>query len=787
MKDEIFKPILLEAEISHGELQRLLRNELSARADEYVYIVDVFATHIVYSLDVEGAMRYFRRNFTVSSTGKVEFGEPVEVSVQTEIVPIGESAAGTDNRETFLSGGNLIESADDGAGWLWRVQVIQAGVSKNRTEYPLEVLHKRAPLYEGVTVYYGGQDHDPGHRGFTDVGGWMTNPHANDRGVEATFEINRGKPELRETFLHAWDVARRTGRTPFGFSHVIPSGKFKTTVRRLAEGLVRRIDDFTAVESVDIVMRPSAGGELIGLVAAVDDNQERTLRMLETLLEKARKGEALSEAEKQKVITEAPAEYAKALEEALAGKSAVQESAPVTENVTDSLQEAEKRMLHRIKLAECRSMLTESLAESKLPEPVKEAIRDDFKDRVFEADELKARIVRDTDIAGKLINFTPRVGQVAITEDERDKKQKALDGMMEGRAIDGVTPYMSLKSAFKDITGSTEEYISPRLALQIVRESQGYTPEHWGLRESVSTASWTEMLGDSITRRMIAEYNHPDFQTWKLLCTDIVPVQDFRTQRRMRVGGYGNLPSVGEGATYQPLASPPDEEATYAPAKYGGLEDLTLETIVNDDVGAVRRIPVALGRAARRTIYDAVWNGIIAGNATCTYDSTPLFDVTHGNTATTALSAASLLTVENAMRDQKPYAEAAHVLGASNMPKILAVPNELRDVAFRLTQSQVMSQASSYDATEPNIHYGRYQVVVIDDWTNDKDWYAFADPRQTPFLEAGFLNGREEPELYVQDQANVGSNFTADKVTYKIRHIWGFGILDHRGAYRMDV
>src|SRR5690606_27540056 len=114
------------------------------------------------------------------------------------------------------------------------------------------------------------------------------------------------------------------------------------------------IDDFTAVESVDIVMRPSAGGELIGLVAAVDDNQERTLRMLETLLEKARKGEALSEAEKQKVITEAPAEYAKALEEALAGKPAVQESAPVTENVTDSLQEAEKRMLHRIKLAECR-------------------------------------------------------------------------------------------------------------------------------------------------------------------------------------------------------------------------------------------------------------------------------------------------------------------------------------------------------------------------------------------------------------------------------------------------
>jgi hypothetical protein len=40
----------------------------------------------------------------------------------------------------------------------------------------------------------------------------------------------------------------------------------------------------------------------------------------------------------------------------------------------------------------------------------------------------------------------------------------------------------------------------------------------------------------------------------------------------MRFGGYGNLPTVGQGAPYTALTSPTDEEATYAPAKRGGTE-----------------------------------------------------------------------------------------------------------------------------------------------------------------------------------------------------------------------
>ena len=44
--------------------------------------------------------------------------------------------------------------------------------------------------------------------------------------------------------------------------------------------------------------------------------------------------------------------------------------------------------------------------------------------------------------------------------------------------------------------------------------------------------------------------------------------------------------------------------------------------------------------------------------------------------------------------------------------------------------------------------------------------------------------GRQDPELFVQNDATNGSVFTADKVTYKVRHIYSGTVLDHRGLSR---
>jgi hypothetical protein len=53
-----------------------------------------------------------------------------------------------------------------------------------------------------------------------------------------------------------------------------------------------------------------------------------------------------------------------------------------------------------------------------------------------------------------------------------------------------------------------------------------------------------------------------------------------------------------------------------------------------------------------------------------------------------------------------------------------------------------------------------------------------------PTFELGFYQGREDPELFTQSDPNFGSVFDADKVTWKIRHIYSGAVLDYRGFYR---
>ena len=693
----------------------------------------------------------------------------------------------------------LLESADAGEGWRWRVQVIRAGLSKNRNLYPMEVLRRRVGLYEGVPVFAGrGPDHNPHERGFGSNVGWIRSPSLNADGIEAVFEVRRDREDIRAALLHGWQTQQETGRPAFGFSHVLAPGRFASRITRVAEGAVRRIEDFDAVESVDLVMRPSAGGALIGLAAAVGRDEE--LETMDELLERLRRGEALTPDERAALMAAVTAkDFFEAEQAGAAARAAAEPADPVTPQPAQAAPEPElvgaaaaEAIAQRLQIMEGRAMLAEALTEAKLPPILADTIRQDLTaqaaTRPLTRAEIDARIARDRSLWAKIAEAERPAGPSGITvgADERDKRQAALDGLFLGQPVDGVPPYRSLRQAYLDISGTTMDPLDSRLPFAILAEAVTFVPDDMRLTESVTTSTWAAMLGDSMTRRMIREYAAPAFSSWRAITGPSVPLSDFRTQRRVRVGGYGDLPKVNEAGTYQPLGTPSDQEASYQPAKFGGLEDLTLETIANDDIGAVRQIPIKLGRAAARTLYHAVWNGVILANPNTTYDNQPLFSSAHGNTGTLALNDAGLFAVETAMRRQSAFGHPDEVLGEANMPVTLVVPTGLRRVASDLTNSPV-AVIPAANATMPNPYQGRYQIIVIDDWTDQNDWYAFADPMSVPILEIGFLNGREEPELFVQDQPTTGSVFTADKITYKIRHIWGIGILDHRGAYRQVV
>ena len=357
----------------------------------------------------------------------------------------------------------------------------------------------------------------------------------------------------------------------------------------------------------------------------------------------------------------------------------------------------------------------------------------------------------------------PMFGNGAIVVGDRSLTMKDMLDAFWDPAHKDHGRVQSFKECYIEMTGD-------RLVTGRLREC-----DQSRLVESLGSTSLGEVLGDSVTRRMLAEYRAAvDFDGWRQL-VNVVPVNDFRMQHRTRWGGYGDLPTVAEGADYQPLTSPSDEEATYKAGKKGGTEDITLEMIKNDDVGLIRRIPTKLSRAAKRTLAKFVFD-FLRSNAVI-YDSKALFHVDHANLFAAALSKAELAVHRLAMLKQTELTSDDRIGIA---PTRLVVPADLQEAAVDLFKLSTNNEKTFIQSLTMNI-------IPVWYWTDANDWCTAADPADIPGIEMGFLDGREEPELFVQDTPNVGSMFAADKLTYKIRHIYGGAVTDFRAFTKAVV
>jgi hypothetical protein len=297
------------------------------------------------------------------------------------------------------------------------------------------------------------------------------------------------------------------------------------------------------------------------------------------------------------------------------------------------------------------------------------------------------------------------------------------------------------------------------------------------MREALDSSTLTNVLGDSITRRMIALYQRgPNpYGDYRLLTGTPVPLNDFRINRRTRFGAYGDLPIVNEGAPYSPLTSPGDEQATYSAKKRGGTEEVTREMILNDDVGVIRFIPQKIADAAQRTLAKFVFDFLVT-NPTI-YDSIALFHASHGNLGSSAFDATQFNAARLAMLKQTE-------LGSNDRlniaPATIFVPLDLENTA-----ADIFIRGTNLDPTFIQRMQMRVQAVWY--WTDSNDWVVAADPSRVPMIEIGFIGGQEEPALFVQDLPNVGSMFSNDKMTWKVRHEYGGNVLDYRGLWKAVV
>ena len=706
--------------------------------------------------------RYFAYPYTLGADNTVTLGEPVEVIEQ--YLPVGLREA----REAELAGVTFVE-ARDAEGSVWEVVVIRAGLSHNKNFYPDTVLREAAPLFEGARVFAkpDAEHVKGGGRDVNKVVGWIASPRfaegrAPDTGrISATMHLTSGAANLRSTIVDAW----KKGKKDLVGLSIDATGRAKTELRESKS--VRVAQAITKVNSVDLIVEPSAGGGLVRLVeaAASEEHEDMALRqrMLDTI--KAKKPALFATLNPTTISDEdLEARYAEALvEPAQAPKDDTQAGPALTREEFDE----------KMRMIEARSTARRLVGGSKLPAKAQEKLLKRLDGLVsFTEADVTAAIKDEREY---LASFTES-GRVVVpfdqveVEDRSAKIADMLDAFFDPKHKNHRS-VQSFKEAYIEITGDRrvtgrmEDVDRARL-----REAMGDA-----FRESLDSTSLAYVLGTSITRRMIADYRDMgQYDVWRNAC-EVVPVSDFRSNERTRYGGYGDLPDVAEGAPYTALGSPTDERATYAASKRGGTEDVTIETVKNDDVGLIRRIPINLSRAAKRTLAKFVLDFVRTNPAI--YDSVAFFHNDHGNLGSNALDATYLAAARLAMLKQAELTSADRI---GIPPKFLWVPFDKEQTAvdlFKLSTSNDKSFLASLSLTVMPVWY----------WTDTNDWAISADVMDCPGIEVGFLDGREEPDLFVQDNPSVGSLFTNDKITWKIRHIYGGAVKDYRGWYKAVV
>ncbi len=748
-------------ERSFGDTEAVLRDELrkvtrlTGDGDPFMHVVAFFRESFV----VHRKGRYWRHSYAID-------GNAVTVGAAEEVVPAWEKP--DESMTEALAGPFLEATADGGKGASkFLIRVVRGGLSGNGNYYPDAVLRESLPLFKGARVFAKSDEEHLRGKG-KDVRNLI------GRLVEPTFIEGRGvdSGEIRATLEMiepAGDVAVKLREAVdrgmsglFGFS--INAAAMASRTKRAGRD-VREATKFTRVESVDLIVEPGAGGELINLIEAKGDDamwRDKLIKLIEAKrpgLLKGKKVDELDDAALEVLLTEALAE--EPADDA--GKSDPGKADPAAAGVTkDDLQAAMTTMT-------ARTHLVEALAKSTLPEPAKDRIRGQFANvETFTEAQVDKALTDEREYLGRFTESGRVTGlgdapRIEIGETRFEKTAQMLDAFFDPTHKDH-RHARSFKECYIAVTG--DKRVTGHL-----RDCDEAL-----MREALSSGSWADVLGDSIARRMIADYRlaATPYGAWRDVAS-IVPINDFRTQERTRFGGYGDLPAVVEDAAYAALTSPTDEKATYAVTKRGGTETISMEMIKNDDVGSIQRIPVKLSRAAQRTLGKFVLDFLRTNPVI--YDGLALFHLTHNNLTTVALASGSLATARVSMVRQTEK-DSGEELGIG--PANLLVPAELEETAVDLFRRNTENDRNFVQTLSLN-------VLPVWYWTDTNDWVATANVNDIPLIEVGFLDGQEEPEIFVQDSPTVGSMFSNDQLKYKIRHIYGGTVIDFRGAHKAVV
>jgi hypothetical protein len=809
----------MAAELSLDDIRDLLRQAIHARFDKThagegesgqvidvtSYIEEVYPSFLIYSLE----SKFYKIAWSIMD-GKVTLGEtPVEV--QNTWVEARTAAMGLDGNDQISDDEYALivrmAEAKNPEGTEWDVIITEPGFTKNGYFQPENMLSRAdtAAAFEGLDVNMfelpKGTTHVPAEifdlKQFLVKNkiGWLDNvKYAANEGLKGVVHFLDSAKWLGQNML----AAMSQGRSVYGLSW---DAKIRGALDVIEGKKVMRIDGFNRADSLDVVSRPAAGGKFIRAVAGMPALNEEDVMKKKLLALIKKINPALLEGKDEAAITDQEVEtLARMAMEATDGGTQIDQTNLVTKD--------------ELVVMRCGMALDKKLADADLglPQVSVDRIRGQFEGRAFASEDLDKAITAEKEYLAKISTANPGVivvgaGSISggigsfqracmaadalfgLTKDNMVSmaKLKRLDNkpffddvrsVQDYDGFDEVPAFSNLREMYTYFTGDSE--VSGRF------NRKALAPE---LRASmdITSATFTYVLGNTLGRRLVKGYQEKKFRE-ELLISVKKPVTDLRPQEAVLIGGFGDLADVNtETKDYEEISGITDEESTYTLGTKGNILSITDVVIINNDISVVQRMIDGLSRAARRTHAKYVWGKFI-NNVNCS-DGTAWFTGGHGNLGATALSHATALVAYLALAamTEKDSGEPLGLLDDPDVKPVLVGPTALMATIEQIANEDFYYSSNDLTTKIPNALKGKIIPVPFSLLTDTNDWGMILPPNVTDIVEMGYLNGREEPEMFLADSPQSEQVFVADKIRYKIRHRYAGALVDCRSGYKAVV
>lgn len=315
-------------------------------------------------------------------------------------------------------------------------------------------------------------------------------------------------------------------------------------------------------------------------------------------------------------------------------------------------------------------------------------------------------------------------------------------------------------------------------ARRIVREALigGPRAENAGL----GTRSDFPILLENVLHKLLQAAYETAEDRWRDVAA-VGSVMDFRLHPRLRLGSLPRLSELNEAGEFEQIHFPDAEKETIKAGTFGNIVGLTREAIVNDDVDGFARVVTMLGRAAARSIDIDLFAlfELNAGLGPTLSDGNALFDAAHDNIAATGgAPTIALLEESRILMAQQTDPDGNDFLDLR--PAVWVGPIGLgADVRVAINaefEFDAETSGGSGQFRKPNVVRDLLDTVVDTPRLSGTRWYLLADPDIAPVFEVVFLEGQEGPVIETQE------GFRYDGIEWRIRHDYGVGATDFRGA-----